>query len=101
MRGARFLGLASTPPDYELIDLGHYPGLVIAGKTAVVGELYEVDASKLAKLDEFESTELYTRTVIELADGARAQTYVFNDAGAPGVRVVSGDWRAYLAGRRR
>jgi gamma-glutamylaminecyclotransferase len=101
MRGERYhhllggvvcLRSIATPPRYELVDLGPYPAMVAGGATAVSGELYRVDGTVLAALDELEGHPgIYRRTTIELADGTQADTYLMPLAAGP--RIGSGDWR--------
>jgi gamma-glutamylaminecyclotransferase len=95
MRAARYLGEASTEPRFELLDLGPFPALVAGGSTAVHGELYEVDAVLLARLDVFEDVpEMYRRDVVQLQGQASAQAYLLQPSHAQGrPRVPSGDWR--------
>jgi gamma-glutamylcyclotransferase (GGCT)/AIG2-like uncharacterized protein YtfP len=53
--GAPFLGEVRTPRGYALEPLGEYLALVEAPSAgSVYGELFEVDESRLAELDEFE-----------------------------------------------
>jgi gamma-glutamylaminecyclotransferase len=94
LSGARFLGPCSTRAAFTLIDLGPYPAMTAAGDGVVHGELYEIDAATLARLDDFEGhPDLYRRTPLLLADGSVAQAYLLANA-APGTPViVSGDWR--------
>jgi len=65
-----FLGMAMTHPLYRLYDLGGYPGMVLdeAACISVHGEVWEVDAESLAKLDELEDITggEYVREVIPL-----------------------------------
>ena len=85
--------IIATPPNYELLNLGRYPGLVEHGKTAVVGEIYEVDTATIAILDEYEEHPVeYIRTEIRLADGTRAETYIFQHQGKTYPIITSGDW---------
>jgi len=95
MEGARYLGEAVTVPRFELLDLGPFPALVDGGSTAVHGELYEVDAVLLARLDVFEDVpEMYRRDVVQLQGHAPAQGYLLQPHHAPGrPRVPGGDWR--------
>ena len=96
LRGARFLGEARTPSRFALHDLGAYPAMVEGGSHAVVGEVYEVDASLLARLDAFEGHPLfYRRTTIALEDGTSVETYLLRTAQVEGrPRIASGSWRA-------
>lgn len=55
LKGQRFLGEAITEPDYQLFDLGGYPGLVKAAGgrgcgRAVSGEVWEVSPTALQGL---------------------------------------------------
>lgn len=92
---ARFVREAVTEPAFELADLGPYPALVPGGATPVRGEVYAVDAATLRALDALEEhPDVYVRTAIALADGARVQTYLLAQALAAGYpRIPSGDWR--------
>jgi len=82
---ATCLGEAVTAPLYKLFTHGPYPALVDAGRVgstgmAIHGELYEVDAPTLARLDEEEGVDegLYQRKPIKLVDQpAEAQAYFY------------------------
>jgi gamma-glutamylaminecyclotransferase len=52
----RFLGEALTRTHYALFDLGAYPGLVRSASEgrSIHGELYEIDANLIARLDRIE-----------------------------------------------
>lgn len=98
----RFLGEARTCPGYQLYDLGDYPGLV-ADSTAtagVSGELWAVDATTLARLDEFEGVPegLYRRVRVELLapfTQIEADTYFY--VRDPGQRPVGPTWSEITA----
>lgn len=93
---ARFVGAARTPAGYALHDLGAYPAMIAGGGDAIVGEVYDVDAATLQALDELEDhPTYYQRTVIALADGAPAATYLLSATDVAGHAVIaSGSWRA-------
>lgn len=66
-----FLGEATTVPDYLLINLGSYPGLVECGQgdgRSIQGELYQVSHATLQRLDLEEGVAegLYERRSIRL-----------------------------------
>lgn len=96
LAGAQLVGHARTEPAFELHDLGPFPGLVGGGAHAVVGEVYEVDAPTLARLDALEGHPcFYRRTRIALEDGAKVETYLLTPEQVEGRRVIaSGNWRS-------
>jgi gamma-glutamylaminecyclotransferase len=81
LEGQAFRGPATTYPLYRIFDLGSYPGLVDWPEgLAVQGELYEVDAECLKRLDDAEGVDegLYARRVIKLQspfDGIEASAW--------------------------
>ena len=79
----RFLGSArhvadiETAAAFDLVDLGGLPGLIEGGERSVHGEVYAVDATTLAMIDELEDhPETFRRTRIELVDGSYAEGYL-------------------------
>jgi gamma-glutamylcyclotransferase (GGCT)/AIG2-like uncharacterized protein YtfP len=97
LRKARFVGKGHTQPAFELYDIGAYPAMVAEGKTAVVGEVYEVDATTLTALDRLEGApSFYYRTPITLADGTAVETYLLRPRQVVGhPAIVSGSWRSH------
>jgi gamma-glutamylaminecyclotransferase len=83
MAGQRFLEEVVTEPRYRVIDLGPYPGLIIDDRNglAIRGELWAVDESCLASLDEFEGVAgPFIRAEIRIAGSAdAAQAYFWNE----------------------
>lgn len=99
LASARRIGEARTAPGFALHDLGAYPAMIEGGAHAVAGEVYEVDAKTLARLDILEGhPRYYRRAAITLADGSSAETYLLTPAQVEGRPLIaSGNWR----GRRR
>lgn len=104
MHDAVFQGMASTQGAYDLFDLGPYPAASPGGESALCGELYEIDAAILTRLDELEGhPELYRRALRPVSDGSPA--WLYEIVRGPGVgerldrspRVTGGDWRRWLA----
>ena len=81
LEGQTFLGNAQTVTGYRLYDAGSYPAMIHDGQDlAVHGELWEVDAVCLQRLDEIEAVPtLYQRAVVELVlpqqDSVQAYLY--------------------------
>ena len=94
---ATLVGAAKTQAGFNLHDLGAFPGMVAGGEGGVTGEVYDVDAATLARLDALEGhPRWYRRTPITLADGSAAETYLLTPRHVAGCPVVaSGDWRAH------
>jgi gamma-glutamylcyclotransferase (GGCT)/AIG2-like uncharacterized protein YtfP len=96
LAAATFIGEARTAPAFELRNLGPFPGLVKSCACSVVGEVYEVDAPTLARLDALEGhPRFYRRTRIALDDGTKVETYLLTPEQVEGRPVIpSGNWRA-------
>lgn len=93
---ARFVGLGRTAPRFSLFDLGPYPAMTAEGTTSVEGELFEVDAETLARVDRLEGhPTLYERTTIALQGGALVEAYVYRGAFLQdAVPLVEGRWQS-------
>ncbi len=85
---------------YELVDLGGFPGLITEGGTAVQDDLYAVDGPTLANIDELEDhPDTFHRDTLLLGDEREVIGYVLPLSQALGFpRVESGAWNAVLAG---
>jgi gamma-glutamylaminecyclotransferase len=96
MTGARFLANGHTKAEFDLVDLGGFPGMIQGGATSVNGEVYAVTAGGVRFMDEVEDhPEYFRRTHVELEDGPGVDCYILPPAqGRPFPRIASGDWRA-------
>ena len=94
LNGARFLGRASTRPLYTLRHSGLTPGMADNGVQRVAGELYDLDAAHLTRLDRLGGVPgLYVRKLVQLQDGSFAEAYFMPEAHARCYpEVASGDW---------
>lgn len=92
---SRLAGSGRTRPEYSLHDLGAHPAVAAGGTTAIEGEIYEVDAETLARLDALEHhPDWYRRTAITLADGTPVETYLLPASGVHGCALIAGgSWR--------
>ena len=104
MQGARFVGTAQVPG--QLVDVGRYPGFLV-GDGLVMGEVYEIDAAHLARLDGVEdmvpgnrAASQYWREEVTVASGPlmgqRVQTYVYNRSVDDCTPIAHGDYRRYI-----
>ena len=94
---ARFVR-ACAAVDCALFDLGEYP-LMARGDGRVAGELWEIAAEDLPRLDAFEG-EAYRRETVTLDDGTRAFAYL-GDVPPGARRIASGRWRPRAQGTPR
>jgi len=97
LAGAELLGACRTEPCFTLFNLGAYPGLGRGGRTAVAGEVYQVDGAGLRQLDRLEDyPRLYDRQLIPTAFG-RAWVYLYRGDFSDRPVIQGGDWRASAA----
>jgi len=91
------MGDAVTAPEYTLLDLGPFPGLILGGTTAIHGELYEVGPKLLARLDRHEGVpRFYVRVPICVEENACVESYFLVDPDRiqHGVACEHGLWPA-------
>ncbi len=94
VRGATFLGVGTARG--RLLDLGRYPG-VVAGRGRVSGEVYRLHGPQvLPAVDRAEGVQFVRgRTLVTLADGGRAQAWMYRYRGPRerAVPIPDGDYR--------
>lgn len=101
LAGARFLGEARTAPGYRLFSIGNrHPGMFRdddAG-ASIAGEVYELSADVLARVEAGEPPGLYIDEV-ELDDGRLVPGVLFPSELTVGhVEITAfGGWRAWIA----
>lgn len=77
--GATIVGRATTEyPDYDMLDLGSFPGVVLGGQYKILGEVWEVDEETFQMLDGIEGyPTFYDRKLTHTTQG-KAWMYVLN-----------------------
>jgi len=102
LKGGRFVRTATTRPEWAMYArLNGWCPEVIEGEDAIRGELYEVPAYVLARLDRNEGhPTVYFRSVERLSDGRDVEMYVFQWA-PEGPYIPSGSWREHVGDVRR
>ena len=92
--GAPLLQSLRSPPEFTLVNLGEYPGMLEGGDTAIYGEIYEIDEALLPTLDEYEDCPtLYYRRSVSFQNGISAITYLLQPSPRTFPAIASGDWR--------
>ncbi|MFW6079366.1 MAG: gamma-glutamylcyclotransferase family protein [Gemmatimonadota bacterium] len=88
-----------------LFDAGAFPAMILAGRGRVHGELWRCPPDAVARLDDYEGTDvgLFRRVGLRV-DGVPCWTYVAGPALAsrltPDRRIESGAWPPDAKGRR-
>jgi gamma-glutamylaminecyclotransferase len=92
---SEYIGPAITKRGYTLYNLGSFPGVIEKGTSAVLGEVYEVCAFTLSRLDYLEGhPHFYKRKKVVLRDGSTVQMYFLKEEDVVGCPVIkSGDWK--------
>lgn len=94
LRNSEFLGLYATDPEFTMLDLGAFPGVIGGGKTSIVGELFRVNDDIMRDLDHLEGyPDFYNRIKVETLFGS-AWMYVLSDSKDYELNriVESGEW---------
>lgn len=103
LRSSKYLGKATTSPEFQMLDIGWFPGVVEdPSGIAIHGEVYEVSDETLARLDRLEGFRshdpengLYNRKTIETPFG-EAIIYIYNNHLSRDKNfVTNGDWRTH------
>lgn len=72
---SKYLGDASTTPKYTMWSLGGFPAVCVSGKTAIIGEVYEVELDVLRRLDLLEGVpHFYQRLNVDTPYG---EAYIY------------------------
>jgi gamma-glutamylcyclotransferase (GGCT)/AIG2-like uncharacterized protein YtfP len=76
--GATIVGKAKTTyPDYEMSDLGAFPGVFLNGTFHIQGEVWEVDEDVMQDLDAIEGyPDFYKRQVTHTTEGKAWMYYL-------------------------
>jgi len=97
LKDSKFLAKGSTSPNFTLISLGGFPGLLDHGETRVQGEVWEVDAETLGNCDRLEGhPNWYKRCPVTLEGGLEVETYIYLKPPPNAPVVESGDWKAHV-----
>ena len=103
LKSQTFISTGETLPEYDMVSLGGFPGVLTGGTTAIKGEVFEVDDEHLRDIDRLEGADrrnpmrgMYRAEHITLADGTECWTYIFNgDRVITGNLITSGSWREH------
>ncbi len=101
LESAEWLGVVLTAPNYTLVDIDVYAALLVDGTTAVRGELYQIDASLLARVDALRQVpHLFQRHSVTLEDATLAESYFMSFEQVRGKRrLAHGNWLQRFAPR--
>lgn len=91
LQNSEYLGMFETEPNYQLFNIGSYPG-VTEGNCRVIGEVYRINDDTLKQLDILEDVPIeYIRESIETPYGS-AWFYIYNGVSSLDETITSGNW---------
>jgi gamma-glutamylcyclotransferase (GGCT)/AIG2-like uncharacterized protein YtfP len=96
-----YLGTQKTSPDFKMVSLGGFPGVIPGGKQEIVIEVFRVNSPKVEQqLDWLEGyPNFYGKTTLPTQWG-EANMYILTEERYGQAPVVeSGDWKQHV-GRR-
>lgn len=101
LKNAEYIGTYETLPEYKMVDLGAYPGLLENGSTSITMEVFKVTDIELGSLDQLEGYDandaehtFYERIIINTPFG-KAFTYLYKGQFGGADIVTTGDWNDY------
>lgn len=95
------LGTERTKPEWKMVSLGGFPGVIPGGKQEITIEVYRVNSKDVEqRLDWLEGyPSFYGKTTIETQFGT-ANMYILSEEKYGQNRIVeSGDWSAHVKSR--
>jgi gamma-glutamylcyclotransferase (GGCT)/AIG2-like uncharacterized protein YtfP len=90
---SNLLGECVTHPNFTMVHLGGFPGVLMGGETAISGEVYEVDELTMNRLDGLEGyPSFYNRLEIP-TDYGMAWMYYLSDRYSTHPVIEDGVWK--------
>ena len=94
LSSSELIGLSTTKPQYTLVNLTSFPGLLATGNSSVHGELYRVSKEVLSYCDFIEGhPDFYQRKKINLFNDEKVWGYILDAIDYGNYPVIeSGIW---------
>lgn len=92
-----FLGEQRTEPNYKMVSLGGFPGVILNGNQQITIDVFRVSSERVLKnLDSLEGyPSFYQKTDINTKWG-KAKMYILSEEKYGNLSVIeSGDWKEY------
>jgi len=98
---ATFVCKAKTVPDYVLVHLGEFPGMIDRQNgmsdddCSIHGEVYDVNREGMKALDRLEGVDygLYEKKIVRLIGGKTAIAYFFRRECKKPAIITGGEWK--------
>ena len=90
---AEFLGDHITSEEYWMYEFDDYPAVCTAGRHAIHGEIYRIDDTQFASLDELEWYPRFYQRIVIVTDSGEAWMYIVKPELCLGKRRLNGRWR--------
>lgn len=93
----KLLGTEITAPEFKMVSLGGFPGLIPGGKQSVTIEVYEVNSKEVEQsLDWLEGYPSFYQKMTINTQWGKANVYILSEEKYGRLPIVeSGDWIEY------
>jgi len=94
---SNYLKPASTSPNYQLFDLGPYPGMIETPQSglSILGEFFEIHSNLISELDAIEGAPtLFELNPITLNDGTLAFSYLYKRDTSDARLITTCNWQS-------
>lgn len=91
---SEYVGKYTTNPEYQMVCLGGFPGVLLHGNISIKGELFRVDDATMRSVDGLEGfPTFYNRKQIETPEGLAWMYYLEGERYRSYQQVENGDWK--------
>jgi len=104
--GSQIVGKATTTyPDYDMIDVGQFPAVVLKGTYKIQGEVWEVNNDTMDELDRIEGyPDFYKRVITNTTQGKAWMYYLERDswvglhldADSPQIDIINDEVKSWI-----
>jgi gamma-glutamylcyclotransferase (GGCT)/AIG2-like uncharacterized protein YtfP len=109
LRDQVFVCEAETEPEYSMISLGGFPGVLEDGDYSIKGEVFDVSDERMIDINRLEGVNhtdpeegMYRAEPITLIDGTEALIYIYNSSGThKHTEIESGSWLDYCENQNK
>lgn len=95
IQDSKYIGDGLTKPEYTMVSLGGFPGVIKNGNNSIYFQVYELDDETFKRVDRLEGhPAFYKRDIIETEYGD-VWMYFLDESYLEHEKVESGNWLKY------